>query len=79
MIDFEDMEARQLEGVTRIDSLQEDEKEILRHYCSLFTEVLLKEGAQRKVPVDKLVANAFRFGIGLGTRLTIAGGEIRGR
>lgn len=79
MIDFEDMNRRQQEGSTDIDSLQEDEKMVLQHYCSLATEAVLKMGSQRKAPVDQVVVNAFRLGIALGLHLTVAAGEVRGR
>ena len=79
MIDLAEMEGRQKEGAELLDALQGDEKDVLQHYCSLVTEALLKEGALRKVPVDRLVANAYRFGIALGTRLKITGGELLGR
>lgn len=79
MIDFEEMNHRQQEGLTDIDSLQEDEKMVLQHYCSLATEALLKMGSQRKAPVDQVIINSFKYGIALGLRLTVAGGEVRGR
>ena len=79
MIDFEAMNRRQQEGLTDIDSLQEDEKMVLQHYCSLATEALLKMGLQRKAPVDQVVVNAFRLGIALGFHLTVAAGEVRER
>ena len=79
MIDFEEMNRRQQEGLTNIDSLQEDEKAVLQHYCSLATEVLLKMGSQRKAPVDQLVINAYKYGIALGLRLQVTQGELQGR
>lgn len=79
MIDFNEMKQKQEEGQQDIDSLVDDEKTVLKHYCSLATEALLRLGAQRKSPVDQVVINAFRTGIALGLRLTVAGGEIQGR
>jgi len=79
MIDFEDMKQRQEAGQKDIDSLEGDERDILKHYCSLGTEALLRLGVQRKAPVDQVVINAFRSGIALGLHLTIAEGEIQGR
>ena len=79
MIDFQDMKNRQQEGLAAIDSLQEDERAILQHYCSLATEALLKMGDQRKSPVDQVVINSYRYGIALGLHLNISGGEIQGR
>lgn len=79
MIDFEEMNRRQQEGLTDIDSLQEDEKMVLQHYCSLATEALLKIGVQRKATVDQLVINAYKYGIALGLRLQVTQGEVLGR
>jgi len=79
MIDFEDMKRRQEEGLKLVDSLQEDESMVLRHYCSLGTEALMKMAAQRQSPVDQVVINALKNGIALGLRLQVKEGEIQGR
>lgn len=79
MIDFNEMKQRQEEGQQDIDSLVDDEQTVLKHYCSLATEALLRLGAQRKAPVDQVVINSFRTGIALGLRLSITGGEVQGR
>jgi len=79
VIDFNEMKQRQEEGQQDIDSLIDDEQTVLKHYCSLATEALLRLGAQKKAPVDQVVINSFRTGIALGLRLTVAGGEVQGR
>jgi len=79
MIDFEDMKRRQEEGLNLVDSLQEDESMVIRHYCSLATEALIKMGAQRKSSTDQVVINALKNGIALGLRLQVAKGELQGR
>lgn len=79
MIDFQDMNSRQQAGLGQIFSLQEDERAVLQHYCSLATEVLMKRGDQRGAPVDQRVINAYKYGIALGLQLQIANGEILGR
>lgn len=79
MIDFKEMQQHQEEGHRDIDSLQGDEKDILKHYCSLATEAILRLGVQRKAPVDEVVINAFRSGIALGLHLEVTAGEVRGR
>lgn len=79
MIDFEEMKRCQEEGQRDIDSLQEDEKMVLQHYCSLATEMLLKMGTQRKAPVDQVVINSLKMGIALGLRLQVTQGEVIGR
>ena len=77
MIDFEEMKQRQEAGQQDIDSLVDDEKTVLKHYCSLATEALLRLGAQKKAPVDQVVINSFRTGIALGLRLSITNGEVQ--
>lgn len=79
MIDFEEMKRRQEEGLRQIGSLEEVEREVLKYFSSLATEALLSLGAQRKASVDEVVINSFKNGIALGLRLTVTGGEIRGR
>jgi len=79
MIDFEEMKQRLEEGLQAIDALEGDEKDILKHYCSLSTEALLRLGVQRKAPVDEVVINSFKNGIALGLNLAIINGEVRGR
>ena len=77
MIDFQEMTRRQQEGLKQIDTLQGDESDILKHYCSLATEALLKLGVRRKAPVDEVVLNAYKNGIALGLKLQIKGGELK--
>jgi len=77
MIDFEEMKQRQEAGQQDIDSLVDDEKTVLKHYCSLATEALLRLGSQKKAPVDQVVINSFRTGIALGLRLSITNGEVQ--
>ena len=77
MIDFEEMKQRQEAGQQDIDSLIDDEKTVLKHYCSLATEALLRLGSQKKAPVDQVVINSFRTGIALGLRLSITNGEVQ--
>jgi len=77
MIDFEEMKQRQEVGWQDIGSLIDDEQMVLKHYCSLATEALLRLGAQRKAPVEEVVINSFKNGIALGLRLSITGGEVQ--
>ncbi|MFH0847181.1 MAG: hypothetical protein V1894_03885 [Chloroflexota bacterium] len=79
MIDFDDMKRRQEEGLNLVDSLQEDESAVIRHYCSLATEALIKMGAQRQSSTDQVVINALKNGIALGLRLQVKKGELQGR
>lgn len=79
MIDFQEMTRRQQEGLKQIDTLQEDERKVLQHYCSLATEALLRMGVQRKAPVDQVVINAFKTGIALGLQLQIKNSEVQER
>lgn len=79
MIDFNDMKRRQEEGLKLVDSLQEDERDILRHYCSLSTEALVNMGAQKGSSIDQVIINALKTGIALGLRLQVVSGEVQGR
>jgi hypothetical protein len=79
MLDLNEMLRRQQDGLREIDSLGGIEMDILKHYCSLATEELLKAGANQKAPVDEVVINALRTGIALGIQLTIKNGEVQGR
>ena len=79
MIDFDDMQRRQLEGFKQVDSLQGDELAVLQHYCSLATEELVKVTDKSFIPKDQLVINALKYGIAMGLRLQITEGEIQGR
>lgn len=79
MIDFNEMVKSQQEGLREIDSLDETEKEVLKHFCSLATEALLNTAHKREAPFEEVVINVFRTGIGLGLRLSVVKGEVRGR
>lgn len=79
MIAFEEMKHHQEEGQRDIDSLEGDERDILKHYCSLSTEALLRLGIHRKSPFDEVVINAFRAGLALGLKLSIINGEVHSR
>jgi len=79
MIDFQDMNSRQQSGLSEINSLQDDERAVLQHYCSLATEALIKTADQRRAPTDQTVINAYRYGIALGLQLKITQGEVSGR
>ena len=79
MIDFEEMRQRQESGLQEVDSLQEDEKMVLKHYCSLAAEAILRLGSQRKAPVAEVVVNAYKNGIALGLQLSVAWGELQSR
>jgi hypothetical protein len=79
MIDFNEMKRRQQEGTKLVDSLQEEERDILQHYCSLSTEAIMKIGQERGAAVNQLVINSLKAGISLGLRLEIKNGEVVGR
>lgn len=79
MIDLNEMNKHQEEGLMDINSLQGMEMEVLRHYCSLATEAFLTLGVQAKAPFDKVVHNAYRDGIALGLHLQIKDGTVEGR
>lgn len=79
MIDFNEMKRCQEDGQRDIDSLDGDERDILKHYCSLSTEALMRLGIYRKAVFEEVVINAFRTGLALGLRLDIINGEVQRR
>lgn len=77
MIDLNEMVQRQQYGAELLNQLQEDEKTILQHYCSMSAEALLQVGADRKAPVNEVIINAMKNGIALGLKLNIQNGEVK--
>ena len=76
MIDFTDMKNRQQRGLELLETLEELELDVIRHYCSLSTEALIELGKQKHSSTDQIVINAMRSGIALGLMLKIESGEI---
>ena len=77
MIDLNEMIKRQQNGSMLIQNLNQDEKEILQHFCSLSAEGLLELGKQRNAPLNEIVINALKNGIALGLQLDIRDGEVK--
>jgi len=77
VIDLQDMIQRQQNGAALIEHLNPDEKAILKHFCSVSAEGLLKLGQSRKAPVNEILINAMRNGIALGLQLMIENGEVK--
>lgn len=77
MIDLNEMIKRQQNGSMLIENLNQDEKAILQHFCSLSAEGLLQLGAERKAPVNEIVINAMKNGMALGLQLMIENGEVK--
>lgn len=77
MIDFNDMKRRQENGLAKLNSLDDDEMQVLRHYCSLTTEVLMTIGQEGHKTTDQIVINAIRTGIGLGLMIKVENGEVK--
>jgi len=79
MIDFNDITQRLQAGNNKVESLQAEEGEILKHYCSMLAEELLKAGSQMDAPFEEVAINSLKTGIALGLGLTIVDGEVLGR
>ena len=77
MIDLNEMIKRQQNGSLLIQNLNQDEQEILQHFCSLSAEGLLELGKQRNAPVNEIVINALKNGIALGLQLMIENWEVK--
>lgn len=79
MIDFDDINRRQQDGLKIIDTLAGDELIVLQHYCSIATEQLVKIGLERDAALNDMIINAYKYGIGLGLRLKVENGQVSGR
>jgi len=77
MIDLNEMIKRQQNGGALIENLNQDEKAILQHFCSLSAEGLLDLGKQRNAPVNEIIVNAMKNGLALGLQLMIEDGEVK--
>jgi len=77
MIDLKEMIQRQQNGAALIQNLNQDEREILQHFCSLSSEGLLELGKQRNAPINEILINAMKNGIALGLQLMIENGEVK--
>lgn len=77
MIDYQEMLKRQQQGIALLESLQEDEKAIIKHYCSLSADAVLQMAKSMKAPTDEAMVNAFKNGIALGLQLMIEKGEVK--
>ena len=77
MIDYQEMLKRQQQGLALIETLDEDEKAIIKHYCSLSAEAVMQMAKSREAPMDEAVVNAFKNGLALGLQLMIEKGEVK--
>ena len=77
MIDYKEMLKRQQQGIALLESLQEDEKEIIKLYCSLSADAVLELGQSRKAPIAETLVNAYKNGLALGLQLMIENGEVK--
>jgi len=77
LIDLNEMIQRQKNGSALISNLEEDERDILQHFCSLSAEGLLELGKQKNAPLNEIVINAMKNGLALGLQLIIENGEVR--
>ena len=77
MIDFKEMLKRQQQGIALLESLQEDEKEIIKHYSSLSADAVLELAKSKKAPIAETVVNAYRTGLALGLQLMVENGEVK--
>lgn len=77
MIDYQEMLKRQQQGIIILESLQKDEKEIIKHYCSLAADAVLELSRSRKAPISESIINAYKNGLALGLQLNIDNGEVK--
>lgn len=77
MIDYQEMLKRQQQGIALLESLEEDEKAIIKHYCSLSADAVLQMAKSRKAPMEEAMVNALKNGLALGLQLMIDKGEVK--
>jgi len=77
MIDLNEMIKRQQNGAALIENLNQDEKAILQHFCSLSAEGLMELGEKRNAPVNEIIINAMKNGLAMGLQLMIEDGEVK--
>lgn len=77
MIDYQEMVKRQQQGIALLESLQNDEKEIIKHYCSLSADAVLQLAKSRKASTPEAMVNAYRTGLALGLQLNVDNGEVK--
>lgn len=77
MIAYQEMVKRQQQGIALIESIQEDEKAVIKHYCSLLAQAILELAKSRNASIDEAMVNAIRTGLALGLQLNIEEGEIK--
>lgn len=77
MIDYKEMLKRQQQGIALLESLQQDEKDIIKHYCSLSSDAVLELAKSRQAPVAEALINTFKNGLALGLQLNIVNGEVK--
>lgn len=77
MLDCDALIKRQQQGIALLDSLQDNEKEVIKYYCSMLATGLVKMAESRKAPVDDIAVNAVKNGLALGLQLIIQNGEVK--
>jgi len=79
MLDYNEMVARQESGNTKVDGLQGDELDIIKHWCSMVAQELMAAGSAQQAPFGEVVINGIKAGLALGLEMDIVQGELMGR
>uniref|UniRef100_A0A6M3X4X8 Uncharacterized protein n=1 Tax=viral metagenome TaxID=1070528 RepID=A0A6M3X4X8_9ZZZZ len=79
MLDYNEMVARQESGNTKVDGLQGDELDIIKHWCSMVAQELMAAGSAQQAPFGEVVINGIKAGLALGLEMDIVQGELMRR
>jgi hypothetical protein len=79
MLDYNEMVNRQQSGNEKVDSLQGDELDIIKHWCSMIAQELMEAGSAQQAPFSEVVVNGIKAGLALGLELDVSQGELLGR
>jgi hypothetical protein len=79
MIDYQEMERRHQAGLKQLESLSQEEREVLHRYSHLVGNGVLVMANNIKAPVSEAMTNAVRFGIAIGLQIAVVNGEVQAR
>jgi hypothetical protein len=79
MLDLDKLTALQKDGITSIDTLKEQEQDLLVGFVSMAARDIMKYSQQQHLSTSMALVNAFHFGLGLGLKLKIENGEVKER
>jgi uncharacterized membrane protein len=79
MLDLERLRDLQVSGTQSMQTLTEQEQDLMIGYFSLASKDVMKAAQTNKMSTSLAMINAFQFGFGLGLRLKLENGEVKER